>query len=535
MRNSYRVHLGRLLLLWVLANPAVAATLETSTFTNHDGLIRCAPEQIAHPVNEDEVARVVRAAVAEGRSVKAASKHWKGSNHSSCVAHGGVQIDTSRLTDILAVDQKNRMVTVQPGIKLWDLNQIAHKQWGLTLPVVQEYADVTIGGMLGNGTHGSSLVEMTSSIQDRLVSARLVDGSGDIRVIDGAELDYVATNLGVLGILTSVTLKLEPSFKVQAETHAFPDVDLDTKILGVAQSHYSTTVTWFPGQHSFTTTTYDKVPEATPGEARNGQVEVHWWQRSLMPLAFKAAHTAPSRGLMCALEKERLKGKSHSYFTDKFAHPVTPAVGWVHEMTTFVCREHCPFAELPFTLEEIAIPLDDLPRFIQRAKELFAQAPTCLPLNGVFFRFGQGSRGAIGMAGGRATAYVGTEYVRNPYGNQYPRDFHVIQELEQILLKEFQGRPHWGKNFPDMFTGVEKKYPRFREFLSYRDKVDPRHIFENDFFASLSRGQELSAMGESCVVKESCYCRDDRHCPAGYQCQAGLASKDAHICMRKKR
>ncbi len=53
--------------MYSAGNPAIAASLDTSTFTNHGGPIRCAPEQIALPVHADDVARAVLVAVAEGR------------------------------------------------------------------------------------------------------------------------------------------------------------------------------------------------------------------------------------------------------------------------------------------------------------------------------------------------------------------------------------------------------------------------------------------------------------------------------------
>ncbi len=505
----------------------------TGPFTNMQKTVVCSPSQIFRPTSEVEVQAIVRQAAVDGLSVKAASPGWQGSNPSSCVARDGLQIDTSGLAQILAVDSERLEVKVQPGIKLWDFNKTLHREHQLALVAVQEYADVTLGGMLGNSTHGSSLGEASSSLQDRIVSARLVDGQGEVRVLSGKELDYLGGNMGVLGIITELTIQVQPSFKLQAHVGSQADTHLEDEVLGFASSHYSTAVTWFPGHQTYTTVAFEKVPNTTPGQARNGQAEKAWLERTLFPPVFKAANLAGDDKLLCFLEKQRMDMKSKSFFTEKFGKPVEPAVGWAHEMLSFVCRDRCPFNSIPYSLEEIAIPLERLPAFILRAKELFAQERVCLPLNGIYFRFGHAARGALAMAGGRETVYVGIEYVRNELGNKYVKGFEFIQELEHILLNEFDGRPHWGKNQASMFVDIREQYPRWDEFSAYRDQLDPKGLFKNEWFASLNGEASQKAPTKNCVAEQACYCQTDEHCPANFSCEPGLIAKDARVCRKR--
>lgn len=499
-------------------------------FTNMDATVSCPAREIVSVSSTADVQAAVRKARAEGLSIKAAAQGWQGSNNNSCVGEGGLQIDTSGLNKIMRVDPDSMQVTVQPGIKLWDFNQKTHKDWGLVLSAVQEYAEPTLGGMLGNGTHGSTLQERSSSIQDYLLAATVVNGLGEVKTITGQELDFYATNLGVLGILTEITLQLQPSFKVQAKVSAHDEATLARDILELAGAHYGTNVTWFPGQKKYTVTAFDKVPNETPGTAHNGQPEAAWWQRALMPLIFKASHIGPSRAATCFVEKQRFEMKAKSYFGEEFGKPLEPAVGWAHEMINFVCRDRCPFKDLPYALEEIAIELKDLPDFIQKAQDLFHQTGACMPLNGVYFRFGHGSRGALGMASGRDTVYIGMEYVRNPWGNRYPKDFEVIQELEQLLLREYSGRPHWGKNQHPMFENIRDQYPRFAEFEAYREKQDPSGIFMNNFYSRINGRVSPTVAAKNCVADQACYCEADEHCPRGYACEEGLVYPEARVC-----
>jgi FAD/FMN-containing dehydrogenase len=530
MRRHQALGLSTALALTLLS-PIVYSKAK-DLFSNMDATVTCPASEILSVSSTADVQAAVRDAKAKGLSIKAAVKGWQGSNHNSCVGQGGLQIDTTGLNRILQVDPERMQVTVQPGMKLWDFNQKTHKDWGLILSAVQEYAEPTLGGMLGNGTHGSSLSEPSSSIQDYLISATVVNGLGEVQTFQGEELDFYATNLGVLGILTEITLQLQPSFKVQARISSHDEGNLANDILDLAQAHYSTNVTWFPGQKKYTVTALDKVPNETPGTAHNGQTEASWWKRVLMPLVFKASHVGPSRATMCFVEKQRYEMKAKSYFGEDYGKPIESAVGWAHEMLNFVCRDRCPVDQLPYALEEIAIDLKDLPQFITQAQELFHKTGACMPLNGIYFRFGHASRGALGMAGGRETVYVGMEYVRNPWGNRYPRDFEVIQELEQLLLNEYAGRPHWGKNQHPMFAGVSSKYPRFAEFEAWREQQDPAGIFMNDFYSRINGRVAPDAPAKNCVVDQACYCQVDEHCPQGYRCEQGLVYTEARVCRR---
>ncbi len=528
MRRRFYVGATAALALTVIS-PALYSKAK-NLFSNMDATVTCPASEILSVSSTTDVQRALLRARAEGLSIKAASQGWQGSNNNSCVGQGGLQIDTSQLNRIISVDQEKMQVTVQPGIKLWDFNQIMHKDWGMILAAVQEYAEPSLGGMLGNGTHGSSLSEPSSSIQDYLLKATVVNGKGEVQTISGEDLDYYATNLGVLGIVTEITLQLQPSFKVQAKVSSHDEENLARDILDLASAHYSTNVTWFPGQKKYTVTAFDKVPNETPGKAHNGQPEAAWWQRALMPLIFKASHLGPSRAASCFVEKQRYDMKAKSYFTEKFGQTVEPAIGWAHEMINFVCRDRCPFNALPYALEEIAIELKDLPDFIREARELFHKTGACMPLNGVYFRFGHATRGALAMAGDRDSVYVGMEYVRNPWGNRYPRDFDVIQELEQLLLNRYAGRPHWGKNQAPMFENISVKYPRFADFEAYRESVDPDGIFMNDFYSHINGGATPAQSAKNCVVDQACYCQIDEHCPKGYTCEQGLVYTDARVC-----
>jgi L-gulonolactone oxidase len=55
-----------------------------------------------------------------------------------------------------------------------------------------------------------------------------------------------------------------------------------------------------------------------------------------------------------------------------------------------------------------------------------------------------------------------------------------FRDVEEIVSR-FSGRPHWGKIHFRSATELEGLYPRFGEFLSLRDKLDPMRVFANRY------------------------------------------------------
>ena len=48
-------------------------------------------------------------------------------------------------------------------------------------------------------------------------------------------------------------------------------------------------------------------------------------------------------------------------------------------------------------------------------------------------------------------------------------------------MEQFNGRPHWAKEFNVTFDQLTKLYPQFNNFLALRQRMDPAGIFINQF------------------------------------------------------
>jgi len=59
-----------------------------------------------------------------------------------------------------------------------------------------------------------------------------------------------------------------------------------------------------------------------------------------------------------------------------------------------------------------------------------------------------------------------------------------FQALEKIL-KQYEGRPHWGKMHTMNKAEVQAAYPRLRDFVDVRNRLDERGIFLNEYMHHL--------------------------------------------------
>ncbi|MDO6705695.1 D-arabinono-1,4-lactone oxidase [Photobacterium sp. 1_MG-2023] len=530
--------IGRLLFVLVAA-VGVAFVIHSSepetTLTNYQGTYTCHPGVIYDPASVEEVEEIVASALAEGKTVMTGNRKFASQIDAACAGEGQVQITLKNMDKIVHFDAAQKQVTVEAGMRFNDLNEFLRAQ-GLAVNMVTELGTFTIGGMLGSGTHGSTLDKPSNMLADYVTAMKVVDGQGQSRVLTGDLLNAARVNLGVLGVVVEVTLQLEDAFKVRASVNGYRSDDgLEDQVLDIARSHYSANIAWFPGLGRYTTTIYEPVPLDTPGNAYNAQADVSDLEEFFFGLLFNAAHEFPGSGLQCLAASARYQARADSYFRDlETGRKVRDPVGHSDQMQYFKCKDpnRCIWDRLPIALQEVAIDIEQLPDWIRDVRQIVAAYPkTCFPLNGIYFRFGQASKSYLGMSAGRDTAFVGIEYTLRQEGRKAPKNYFVNLEIEQMSLRKYGARPHWGKNSVAIFEDMPSRFNRWPEFLQAKETLDPFNVFTNPFWQRVSGEIPLEDyQTPGCNTRGECYCQTDAHCDAGTSCQAGLFFEDARIC-----
>ena len=177
---------------------------------NWSGDLTCTPRRVEVPADEADVVTAVKAAAADGLVVRPC-----GSGHSFtplCVTDG-VQLDLRALNRLVDVDADG-VARVQAGMTLHDLSLALHAR-GRALENLGDIDKQTVSGALATATHGTGAA--FGNLSTQMVGGRLVTADGSVlrrRCVMRSCCAAARVSLGALGVLTEVSLRTVPAFRL---------------------------------------------------------------------------------------------------------------------------------------------------------------------------------------------------------------------------------------------------------------------------------------------------------------------------------
>ena len=152
------------------------------------------------------------------------------------------QIDLTGIDPDIVIDRERMTVTVGAGISYGDLSSFLH-QHGYALHNLASLSQITVAGAVATATHGSG--DSNKALSSAVVGLELVVSDGSLRRVELGEADFegMVVSLGAFGIVTRVTLAIEPSFDIRQD--AFVDMpweDLLAKFDAISSAAYSVSI-----------------------------------------------------------------------------------------------------------------------------------------------------------------------------------------------------------------------------------------------------------------------------------------------------
>ncbi|XP_015888919.3 probable L-gulonolactone oxidase 6 [Ziziphus jujuba] len=526
----------------------------------------CRALNVVYPTTEEELFSIVASATMKGSKIKVATRYSHSIPKLICPSgEDGLLISTKYLNGVLKIDDEAMTMTVEAGVTLKELIHEAANA-GLAMPYAPYWWGLTIGGLLSTGAHGSTLWGKGSSVHDYVTALKIVspggpeDGYVKVRVFNDGdeELDAARVSLGILGVISQVTLRLKPLFKRSITYLTKTDSDLGDEAASFGKKHEFADITWYPSQHKAVYRVDDRVPINTSG---NGLYDFTPF-RSTPSLTLAVIRTTEEnqesesdddgKCIGAKLVTSTLLNTAFGLTNNGVIFTGYPVIGYQHRLqASGSCLEGPEDKRITacawdprvkgefFHQTTFSIGLSSVKSFIQDVQRLVELQPKALCglelYNGILMRYVTISSAYLGKEED-AVDFDFTYYrSKDPMTPRLYED--VVEEIEQMAVIKYGALPHWGKNRNIVFDGVINKYKNAGKFLAVKKLYDPMGLFSSEWTDQLFGLQSGIAMfKEGCALEGLCICQEDVHCAPvkGYFCTHGKVFEDARVCSRQE-
>lgn len=369
----------------------------------------------------------------------------------------GVALDLSSWTGVLSADVTTGMVTVRSGTRLRELNTVLDAM-GLAMSNLGDIDAQTIAGAVSTGTHGTGARLGGIATQIEALELVLADGSVVRCAADERPELFAAAKvgLGALGVISTVTLRCEPSFVLRADERPEPFEQVLESCQELADQHDHFEFYWFPYGKTALVKRNDRLPagsDAAPLSRARQFVEYELLENRAFGLLCRTGRAVPP--LIKPLNRLASSVLSPRTYSDE-AHRV------------FVTSRQVRFVE-----SEYAVPREALPHVLTELRRAVPglRHPVMFPVE---VRFAAADDIWLSTASGRDTAYVA---IHQFAGLPYREYFDVFESIAGSV----GGRPHWGKMHTLDAPRLRERYPHFDDFNRIRTEVDPEGRFRNPY------------------------------------------------------
>lgn len=359
----------------------------------------------------------------------------------------GTLISTEKLNRVLEIDRQSMSVRIQAGIRYGELSQELDEH-GFALHNLASLPHISVAGACATATHGSGVANGSLSSAVRALSIVSADGSiMSFSRDDATELfSGVVVSLGGLGVVTELTLDIQPSFAMtQTVYDELPFSTLEHNFDEIMSC--ATSVSLF---------THWKGPTIDQVWVKS-RVDSSGTNSDLTRFGAKKADDKRSPLPNGAVENCTDQLGVPGPWWDRLPHfrlGFTPSSGEELQTEYFVSHENAWLAlKLIDGIRDEVAPLLQTTEVRTIAADSFWLSP-CFGRRSVAIHF--------------------------TWKKDWENVSRLLPEIEGILAP-FCARPHWGKLFTVEPAVLALRYPEMERFRALRDQLDPTGKFCNPF------------------------------------------------------
>lgn len=352
----------------------------------------------------------------------------------------------SRMNKVVALDPSARQVTVEGGMTYGQLCPYLHDK-GFALHNLASLPHISVAGSCATATHGSGVTN--GNLATAVIALEFVTADGSVTTVsktDTAKLQAAVVSLGALGVVTKVTLAIQPTFQMRQYVYErLPMSQLTDHFQEIMSAGYSVSL--------FTDWQSDAVNEVWVKSVTDGPAEDKGLERFGATRATRNLHPIAALSAENCTEQMGVPGPWHERLPH-FRMGFTPSSGKELQAEYFVPQPNGIDAILAIARmrEQIGPHL-----FISEIRAVAADN--------------------LWMSPCYNQACIAIHFT-------WKQDWPAVSKLLPVIEKElapFNARPHWGKLFTLSSAALEARYERFPDFKKVIAEWDPQGKFGNEF------------------------------------------------------
>ena len=414
------------------------------------------PSEIAYPTSEADIQAIVLRAAKDQKKIRMIGS---GHSFSALCKTDQILMSLDKFQGLVEVDKNNYQAVVKGGTKLNTLGNLLFEQ-GMEMENLGDIDTQSIAGTISTSTHGTGTQFGTISTQ--VIAIRFINGKGEIvncSTTENQELFKAAqVSLGVLGVITQITLQCVPSYKLKVHMKGESMKAVIPNIEEHIKNNRNFEYYWLP----YTDKIVAKTSNVVEGEAVHksniwSYLNEYLLENYAFNLFCEYARWFPSQT------------QSISKLTAKFVTD-TERVHQSHKI--YATQRLVKFREMEYNIPAEAFQ-EVWKKVVQTVDS--GKFNVHFPLE---VRWVKGDDILMSPAYGRDSVYIACHVYSNKDCMPY---FNALEEI----FRAHDGRPHWGKMSTLRHQDVAAMYPKYSTFMKHRATQDPHNIFISPYLKKL--------------------------------------------------